>query len=183
MISIVHRRGLFLPILGALLLVSAGCSDSSHQNPEPVNPGFNTLQTGDKAPEFVRMDVEGDSVRVGPGQPLTLINLWATWCAPCIEEFPDIEQIHRELGPKGLRVLAVNVDEVDSEALRSFGRELDVTFPLVIDPPATIQDAYRALAMPSSYLVDEEGNVMMAWTGRLPHDTFSVISQLMAPAG
>lgn len=87
--------------------------------------------------------------------------------------------MHTELGPDGLRVLAVNVEEVDTDALKAFAADLGVTFRLVIDPPAVLQDEFKAMAVPSSYLIDSEGVIRSAWTGRLPHDAFDVVASHM----
>lgn len=126
------------------------------------------MQTGEKAPPFSAVDIGGTSHSVGPAQPVTLLNMWATWCGPCIDEFPDLQQIHDDLGPSGLRVLGMSVDDIDPEAIRVFGQRLSVTFPLLMDPSGTLQDQYRAGAVPSTFLIDADGLIVQSWTGRLP---------------
>ena len=166
-----------------ILLISvtlAACGSRGSEQTASSEPArFAVLRPGDEAPPFERRDFSGDLVRVGPDQPWTLLNLWATWCAPCLEEFPDLELLHRDFEPRGLRVIGLNVDELDVDALSKFGEGLGATFALVTDPPATLQEEYKAAAMPSSYLINPEGLVKAVWTGRLPENARDEIESFL----
>ena len=170
--------GAFMLVVVGVVLGVSGCQKTSSP-PATPSTAFTTMQVGDTAPPFSRLDTAGDSVHVGPNQQPTLLNLWATWCAPCLEEFPDLESIHQDLSPVGLRVLGLNVEEVDAAALSDFAAELGASFTIVLDPPATLQDTYRAIAMPTTFFIDRNGIVRRVWTGRLPEDAHTEIATLL----
>ena len=93
-----------------------------------------------------------------------LLNFWATWCAPCRLEMPAFQQRYRELAPEGLQVLAVNFDESEEE-VRAFQQELDLSFPLLLDPGGMVQRIYRVLGYPTTYLVDRDGVIQAIHVG------------------
>lgn len=144
-------------VLGAAALVRFG-------------PRIDGVEVGKRAPDFaaVRL-VEGDSIRFREhyaGQ-VTLVNIWATWCIPCRTEMPAIEKLHQELGPKGLRVVAVSVDENIAD-VRSFVSELGLTFDILHDPNATIQRIYQTTGVPETFLLDQNGVIVKKVIGEHP---------------
>lgn len=147
-----------------------------------VAPRFDMLSAGDSMPVFEGVGLDGTRVKVGPGTGLTLINLWATWCGPCIEEFPDLEKLHREMGHQGLRVLGINVDEMDADHIRAFVDELGATFTIALDPGADYQDTVGAVAMPMSFLVGDDGLLIRKWTGRMTEAQLEEVRQLVRGA-
>lgn len=166
------------------LLIATGCTqrdtashDAHHSSVE--DDAFTGLQVGTMAPSYTGKTPAGDTVTIGPDQPLTLLNLWATWCAPCLEEFPDIEKMHQELGPKGLRILAVNVDELDLNAIQAFADNLEVTFPVALDEAGDIQDRYQAVGLPMSFLINSDGTLAQIWTGRLPENAMDDVAAFL----
>lgn len=146
---------------------------------EAEDEAFTGLQVGTMAPRYTGKTPTGETVSIGPDQPPTLLNLWATWCAPCLEEFPDIEQMHQELGPKGLRILAVNVDELDLNAIQAFADDLSVTFPVAIDEAGDIQNRYQVVGLPMSFLIHPDGTLAQIWTGRLPETAIDDVAAFL----
>jgi cytochrome c biogenesis protein CcmG, thiol:disulfide interchange protein DsbE len=94
-----------------------------------------------------------------------VVNFWATWCPPCVEEMPSLETLHRTLGPEGLVVIGVSVDE-DEAALRAFVQKIGVTFPTLRDPggrgPAA---AYKTTGYPETYVLDPKGVLIESYIG------------------
>jgi len=134
------------------------------------------IQPGTAAPAFHAVTV-GDAH--GGGEPSTiadyrgrvvLLNLWATWCAPCREEMPRIERLHQELGAQGLAVIAVSVDNPGmADAIREFRRELGLTFQILYDESGRIRDDYQTSGVPETFFIDREGVIRRrligsAWT-------------------
>lgn len=170
-----------------LLICFAGlaCRQGEETTPPPeevtIAEAFKPLTVGQPVPVYAAVTPGGDTLHIGPGQPLTLLNLWATWCGPCIEEFPDLEHLHQTLAPRGLRIVAVDVDPDPPEIVTRFAADLGVTFPLAIDPDGRVQDRFQAMAMPSSYLIDRDGHLLARWTGILPPSARDSIEAHLVP--
>lgn len=162
-------------VLFAVVLTS-GCQESRtdsvvetvEQPSDVVDAPFSVLTPGEDAPRYSVVSLSGDTLGVSNTDEYTLLNLWATWCGPCREEFPDLEEIHRELGPAGLRVLAVDVDPDTPEAVLNFANEFDLTFKLAVDRDGRIQEVFSAVGLPSSFLIDSDGTLLARWSGVLP---------------
>ena len=89
---------------------------------------------------------------------VVLLNIWATWCGPCREEMPRIERLHKELGPSGLTVVAVSIDNPGmADAIRDFQREMGLSFEVLYDESGRIRDAYQTSGVPETFLIDKQG--------------------------
>lgn len=86
------------------------------------------------------------------------LDFWASWCGPCRVSFPLLEQLREELWPDGFEVLAINVDEVESDA-RRFLSEVPVSYPVVRDADGITPQTFGILGMPTGYLIDRQGIV------------------------
>ena len=130
------------------------------------------LRPGSEAPELRLRSLAGGTVDLAAmrGQ-VVLLNFWATWCPPCVEEMPSLERLHRALGPEGLVVLGVNVDE-DDKAVRDFLPKVNVTFPTLRDPGAPVASRrYRTTGYPETFLVDRQGRIVKIFIGPAEWDT------------
>jgi cytochrome c biogenesis protein CcmG/thiol:disulfide interchange protein DsbE len=103
------------------------------------------------------------------------INYWASWCAPCWEETPMLVQLDRELGPRGLRVVGVAMDERESDAVPAkvtdFVAALHVTYPIALTLPMS-QMAYGMEGLPTTVLVDRNGRVARTYAGAIRESAF-----------
>lgn len=146
------KKGVWL-LLAVLVLVS-GCAGGG-------------LKKGDPAPELVLEDLAGRTVRLSDyrGRPV-LINFWASWCAPCREEMPELQKVFAAQGDDGLMILAVNTtfqDRIaDVERMRD---DLGLTFPILLDRDGKAVAAYRASAWPTSIFVDRQGRIHLVQIG------------------
>ena len=111
------------------------------------------------APNFTLADRDGNTVSLEDlrGQ-VVMINFWASWCGPCREEMPLLEQIHQRYQPLGFTLLGVNVEENSSDAV-SWLKDRPVSFPILFDPDNGVSKLYDVIAMPSTVIVDRQGNV------------------------
>jgi len=141
--------------------LAAGCREYDGGRLKP-------LAIGSPAPVFDVRTLAGDSARVAPGAPLTLVNLWATWCIPCREEFGDLSRLHAEYARRGFRILAVSVDQGGDGDVRSFAQEHHVAFTIGRDPDGDIQRAFLAVGLPMSYLIGKDGRLLWKSIGALP---------------
>lgn len=132
---------------------------------------FRPMAVGEPVPVYAARSLAGDMVSVGTvePQPLTLLNVWATWCVPCQKEFPDLEKIHDEYGPRGLRVLGVSIDAAsDDDKIREFAKTYGATFPIAHDPFGEIRRVYQSLGIPESYLISRDGKLLYRHPGAFP---------------
>jgi thiol-disulfide isomerase/thioredoxin len=99
-----------------------------------------------------------------------VVNFWATWCAPCVEEMPDLQKVHREYASRGVAVVGLAID--NASAVRRFRDELKLQLPLLV-AGATGSELTRQLgnasgALPYTVLVDRNGSMVQSKLGRLP---------------
>lgn len=120
----------------------------------------NVVKAGDKAPNFSIRTDEGKTLSAREfGGKLLLVNFWASWCAPCIEEFPALNEMTRVLAPKGLVVLGISQDK-DESAYKQFLARNPAAFLTARDPTKDIQLNYGTQLIPESYLIDRNGKVL-----------------------
>jgi peroxiredoxin len=120
---------------------------------------------GAAAPDFSLKAIDGRTYRLSElrGTPV-LINFWATWCEPCRLEMPAIEARYQRYGEAGFKVLAVDFDEPAGD-VAAFGQDLQLTFPLLLDPGGSVQRMYRVRGYPTSFFVDSQGVVQVVQIG------------------
>ena len=115
---------------------------------------------------------------------VVLLNIWATWCAPCRAEMPSIERLHREFGPRGLKIVAVSVDDPGQQkAVRDFARELGLTFEILHDPTHDIQKAYQTTGVPETFVLGRDGVIRKKIIGATDWSspgTRALVAQLLA---
>lgn len=103
------------------------------------------------------VDLEGRSVQLSDFRgEVVLLNFWATWCPPCVDEMPSLEKLQTALGDKGLRVLAVSVDD-SLEDVERFRAQLQLTMPILHDPGARIAHSFTTFKFPETYILDRDG--------------------------
>lgn len=120
---------------------------------------------GALAPDFTLFNLDGKQITLAEfrGHPV-MINLWATWCAPCRIEMPHIQDRFERYADDGLIVLAVDFDEPAGQ-VEAFRDELNLTFDLLLDPGAEVQELYRNRSYPSTFFVDENGVIQVQHIG------------------
>ena len=139
------------------------------------------------APTFVLPGPSGVPLRLADFRGrVVLLNFWATWCPPCIAEMPSMERLHQSLQERGLVVLAVSVDTEGVAKVTPFLQRLGLTFSVALDPHGAVSRKYGAADLPSSFLIDRQGRVVAAATGR--RDWFSAsarsyVEELLAADG
>lgn len=160
------RRALVLVLIAAL----AACAPGDAATDRPAAAAFRPLSVGDTVPAYAAQVIGGDSVRIGPGAMpgLTLVNVWATWCATCKEEFADVEAITKDFRPRGLSVIAVSVDRGGAERVARFARAQGATFTVAHDPAGLVQKKLRLVGVPETLLVSADGRVLWRYQGALP---------------
>ena len=138
--------------------------------PEPLNP--ETI-VGEPRPPFTVGSATGEQVSAGDfdGRVL-LVNFWATWCAPCVEEMPMLDEVHRAYADEGLAIVGVALDDV--ARARAFADELGISYPVLLGATdvMALSRAYGNLSgqLPYTVLVGRDGRVAWTLLGALERD-------------
>jgi cytochrome c biogenesis protein CcmG/thiol:disulfide interchange protein DsbE len=161
--SLPMARRLATLVAIATLAGAAACTPNADAEEK-----FRPIAVGEPVPEFTVRTLEGDSARIASGEPVTLLHVWATWCGPCEKEFPEIEALQKEFGPRGLRIVAVSVDEGDDDPVRAFVKEKGATFEIGRDPEGSVRRLYQGIGVPESYLISADGKLLVRQFGAIP---------------
>lgn len=126
---------------------------------------------GRPAPSFALADLDGNPIRLSDlaGRPV-ILNFWASWCGPCVEEFPLLERAQKEHAADGLAVIGV-VFQDRSEAARQFMQRMNASWPAAMDPGGSVSTAYGVLAPPTTFFIARDGTVVDLQVGQLSRDT------------
>ena len=149
-------KGLKTTLLGAALSIFAATSLAS-----------SSLE-GQRAPDFVLKSSAGENLRLSEHRgDVVMINFWATWCGPCRQEMPLLDDLYNRYERVGFTLLGVNIDD-DSRRAMQMIEELGVSFPVLFDERKEVSQLYDVQAMPVTVLVDREGNVRYVHHGYKP---------------
>jgi len=165
------RRGLAAVVCSMGLAVGIGVAA----------PKLPALAPGDTAPEIRGNDPDGQRVLSDyAGHRLTLVNFWATWCAPCREEMPALDRLYREHADEGLMVLGVVHEAIDNTALAAFLAEHQVHYP-VMRPWRRYEADWRGVGvLPLTFLVDDSGRILRRYVGATPEQIAGIAADVRA---
>ena len=138
-------------------------------------------QKGDgAAPDFTLKSNQGENMRLEDQRgEVVMLNFWASWCGPCRQEMPLMNDIYEEYKDLGFTILAVNVDEDSADADR-FLSAVPVDFPILYDSNSKVSEMYEVDAMPTTLLIDRDGNVRLHHRGYKPGDEVNYEKQVKA---
>lgn len=113
----------------------------------------------DRVPEYGAVTLAGDTVALADLHgDVVLLNVWATWCAPCREEIPVLQEIHEQRAHEGVRVIGVSVDDATARGhIRRFAAEIGMTYDIWLDPGEHVSSAFLLHGIPSTILFDRLG--------------------------
>ena len=128
----------------------------------------NTPQVGDTAVDFTLLDLDDNTVTLSQfqGQPV-IINFWATWCAPCRVEMPELQQTFLDYADDDLIILALDQDEAPHAVRSFFYDQFGLTFTPLLDEGAAVSDIYAANNLPTTYFVNASGTITAIHRGIL----------------
>jgi cytochrome c biogenesis protein CcmG, thiol:disulfide interchange protein DsbE len=122
---------------------------------------------GDPAPAFALPTAAGDVVSLARlAGKVVYVDFWASWCAPCRRSFPWMNALHQRYAPRGLTIVAINVDRNRADAEQFLAR-YPPEFAVVFDPAGATPGAYAVPGMPTSYLIDARGRIVQVEQGFL----------------
>ncbi|MHB9112529.1 MAG: TlpA disulfide reductase family protein [Thermoleophilia bacterium] len=118
------------------------------------------VEEGSQAPNFTLPLMSGGEVSLEDYKgKVVLLNIWATWCNPCREEMPYMEQLYQNMKGKPFEILAVSIDTRGSRDVEPFVKKLGLTFPILLDSDKKVNNLYQATGVPETFIIDKNGIV------------------------
>jgi peroxiredoxin len=147
--------------IAALLLLPGNASPGSETTVDANSPATVDFP----APDLNLHDLQGQPVSLADhlGQ-VVLVNNWATWCPPCRQEMPILEAYFRDHNHQDFTIVAIDAGD-PAEIVSEFIDEYEMSFPVWVDPGSSALNSFRNNYLPSSYLIDREGQVIRIWSG------------------
>lgn len=144
----------FLNMLAAAVILICCLSSCSRGNETGLNPG-------DIPPQFQLESIDGPPQNLSDyNGKVVLLNFWASWCGPCVEELPALQALYDKIKDKGFVVIAVGVDDTKS-SLMEFKQRYGLTFPLLIDSDGQVKSRYKVSGVPESFVIGSDGRLLM----------------------
>jgi len=123
-----------------------------------------------QAPGFTLQSVDGKTVTLGQFKgDVVMINFWASWCGPCRQEMPLLDDIYKQYKDMGFVLLGINV-EPDASNANGWLKKTPVSYPILYDPKSAVSQLYQVQAMPTTVIIDRQGIVRYVHNGYLPGD-------------
>lgn len=160
------------------LFVLAGCSSdepdasSAPKARVPAQTGGQTtaLEEPQRVPDLTLTTTDGNEIALTErhGEVL-LLNFWATWCAPCRKEIPDLIELQEEFGDDGLTVVGIAMDKEGEEVVQPYAEEQQINYPIVLDTDASISQQFdEVYGLPTTIVVGPDGNIHYRILGLFP---------------
>lgn len=124
---------------------------------------------GAAVPAFAAMNLEGQPVTLESlkGQ-VVVLNVWATWCRPCLEEIPQLEALHQTFGAQGVKVVGVSIDAAGMGAdVRDFATAQNMHYTVWLDPDHDVQLKFLTMGVPETFVIDKQGVIRARTIGAL----------------
>lgn len=147
-------------LIALFMMIFAGTSLAASKHVDLKGP----------AKDFTLKSKSGKNVRLSElrGQ-VVMLNFWASWCGPCRQEMPLLDELAKRYEPAGFKLLGVNLD-ADQKAADKILQEIPVGFEILYDPSSKVSETYKVDAMPSTVLIDCDGNLNYLHRGYVPGD-------------
>ncbi len=147
---------IFLLIAGIGIIVLLQAKDDS------INlTGQARLGKGAKAPDFTLPGLDGKMVSLADQKgKVVFLNIWATWCPPCVDEMPSLEKLHQQLKGAEFEILAVSIDKNGAEAVLPFMKKHNLGFTALIDSKESLKYKYQTTGVPETFIIDRNGIIV-----------------------
>jgi peroxiredoxin len=152
---------IFVAVTVLVIILSLKLNDSSFNFSNQV-----AIKDNLPAPDFTFPGLDGKKVSLSDYKgKVVLVNIWATWCPPCVDEMPSMEKLYRKFKGKNFEILAVSIDEPGLKAVAPFMKKSNLTFPALIDSEGAIKAVYGITGVPESFIVDQQGIIIKKIVG------------------
>ncbi len=131
----------------------------------PVAPWEVEDLMGNKAPDFTLKDLNDKDVSLGDFEgKVILINFWATWCPPCKEEIPSLNQLYEKYKDKEFVLVSISTDD-SKKSIVKFARKYNIKFMVLHDKDSKVMRKYKGFSLPMSFLIDKKGKIVEKYLG------------------
>jgi thiol-disulfide isomerase/thioredoxin len=167
---------IYLTSLLTVFVFLTGCEPEPDpaESPDPVTrtvSGVAITELEAPMPAFRVATVHGDSLRSSElSGNVVLVNFWATWCAPCIVETPELVGLQEEWKDRPFKIMGVSLDAYADEEVKAFVEDFSVQYPVFVDEIDLAEAFGGAYALPTTYLVDPDGIIRKRWVGLFPFE-------------
>ena len=152
---------IFVVVTVMVIILSLKLNDSAFKFSNQV-----AIEDNLPAPDFTFPGLDGKKVSLYDYKgKVVLVNIWATWCPPCVEEMPSMEKLYRKFKGENFEILAVSIDEPGLKAVAPFMKKSNLTFPALIDSEGAIKAVYGITGIPESFIIDQQGILLKKIVG------------------
>jgi len=152
---------IFVAVTVLVIILSLKLNDSSFEISNQV-----AVEGDIPAPDFKFPGLDGKMVSLSDYKgKVVLVNIWATWCPPCVDEMPSMEKLYRKFKGKNFEILAVSIDEPGLKAVAPFMKKSNLTFPALIDSEGAVKAVYGITGIPESFIIDQQGILLKKIVG------------------
>lgn len=170
-------------LLVAIVVMAAGCrrdekavkpaaGSGTAEKPQATATAAPGAEVGMMLPDYSAMNLDGTKFDLASRRgKVVLLNVWATWCTPCLAEIPELQRIHDAYAARGFEVVGASVDESGIESVKQFVDAKKMTYPIVLDPQGQVANLLQATVLPTSVLMDRTGKIVWKHIGYIePND-------------
>lgn len=126
-----------------------------------VGNGLAAEMQNQKAPDFTLENMQGKKVSLSDLKgKIVIVNFWATWCPPCIEEMPSMEKLYQKFKGEDFELLAVNAEDNGKELVEGFLKKNNFSFPILLDEDAKVQQLFNIFRLPETVIINRNGEIV-----------------------
>jgi len=170
-----------LLVVGGLIVGVSACESEEETTAPSEAPKTNTearssTSTYDTepspAPDIPLKTLSGETITLADQEgKVILVNFWATWCAPCRKEIPDLIDLHASMKSEGLRVVGIALDEEGRSVVEPYVEKMDINYPIVVDTSRSVESKFDSMyGLPTTYVVNPDGDIVKRVLGIFPTD-------------